>query len=350
MKPEIIQGRSGEQYVEYMLSQIAEMYKVMQVAEMWDDTAEKGGMDPYALLFRSASQKKKFQRYVRRYERFLKKVVKLYLRLAKIYLTEDMVVRAIGRSERVNISEFKTSQDIDFEIVIEPQADDIETKMGKQLVLNHILQYVGPQLGKDDIGKLIQEMPYSNIKNSFADLTMDYECSKNDILALDRGQLPPLHEYDPHSYLVKKATSRMRQPDFQYLDPQIQQNYVKYITAHEDAEVVRLQMIKQAESQFIPTGGYLITCQMYIGQDPADPSKVKLARIPYESLQWLLKQLEAQGMGLKDLENMDQSSQAHIGEKLLQQNGQIRPGEVNGQPRSSESGNVTQSSILGASQ
>lgn len=350
MKPEVVQGRSGSQYLEYMLSQIKELYQVMNVPEILEDTADKGGMDPYALLFRSAGQKKKFQRYVKRYERYLKRVAKLYLRLAKIYMPEDQIIRAVGKTEAINISEFKNMNDMDFEVIVEPQSDDIETKMGKQMAINHIIQYVGPQLGKDDIGKLIQEMPYSNMNNSFSDLTLSYENAKNDILALDRGQLPPLHAYDDHPYLIKKVTSRMRQADFQSLDPQIQNNFAQYIQAHEQAEVQRQQEIKQAEAEFIPTGGYLVACDLYIGQDAKDPSKVKRARIPYESLQWLLKQLESQGMGLQDLENMNQGAVAQMAGMSLgqqQNNGQVRPGVAHGQPGNSTGPGIDQSDIAG---
>jgi hypothetical protein len=44
---------------------------------------------------------------------------------------------------------------INYEIVVEAQADDVETKMGQQLVLNNVLQYTASQMSKEDIGKFI---------------------------------------------------------------------------------------------------------------------------------------------------------------------------------------------------
>lgn len=316
MQPEILQGRSGDQYLAYMQSQIAEMYEVMMVKE---DSAEKDGqLDPYALLFRSASQKKKFQRYSKRFEKFLLEVCKTYLSLAKIHMPDDQVISAIGSNERVNISEFKNASDLCYSVKIVPQADDVETKMGKQLVLNHVLQYVGAQLKPEDIGKIMRQMPYANFDKSFDDMTIDYDSAQNDILALDRGETPPIHIYDQHVYVVKRLVARMRQADFKYLSPQIQQTYANKIQVHEQMEAQRLLQLQRAEQGYIPSGGYLVTCDFYVN-DPASPEKTRRARLPYESIQWLVKHLEAQGQSLDQLESMNQGAQGQLANMVSSQ-------------------------------
>jgi hypothetical protein len=182
--PKIMAGRDGSQYLAYLQSQIAELYDVMNVNE---DSVEKDGqLDPYALLFRSASQKKKFQRYIKKFERFLVEVAKTFIELARIHLPDNAVIFAVGRKEQVNISEFRGSSDLCYQIKIKPQSDDIETKMGKQLVLNHLVQYTGAQMNKQDIGKIVRLMPYANLEEGLADLTIDFDAGTNMILALDR--------------------------------------------------------------------------------------------------------------------------------------------------------------------
>ncbi len=319
--PTILQGRDGSQYLNYMNSQILELYQVMMVAE---DAAETnpGKLDPYILLFRSAKQKKKFQRYIARFEKFLIEIVHLYLRLAKIHMPDDAVVWAVGKNERVNIPEFRELPDTCYEIKIEAQADDIETKLGKQIVMNHALQYIGPQLKPDDIGKIMKQMPFANFDASFDDLTIDFDSSVNDMLALDRGERPPINQYDNHIYCIKRLTARMRKADFKFLDQAIQRNYADKVAAHQQMEAKNQEAIKRAEQGFIPTGGYLVTCDFYV-KDPSDATglKTRRARIPYQSMEWLMKQMEAQGQSQESMSDMNAGVQAQMADVFLKQTG-----------------------------
>lgn len=319
-KPEILAGRDGSQYLAYMQAQIVELYQVMMVAEQAVDSQLK--LDPYALLFQSAKNKKQFQRYIGRFERFLLDLVHLYLRLAKIHMPDDAVVWAVGKNEQVNIPEFRQYPDTCYELKLEAQADDIETKLGKQIVINHALQYVGQQLKPEDIGKLMRQMPFANFDASFDDLTIDYDTSVNEILALDRGERPPIGQYDNHEYAIKRLTSRSRKPDFQGLPPQIQKNYADKITLHQQFIAQNAAAIARAEQGFIPTGGYLVTCDFYV-KDPSDATGVKTrrARIPYQSVEWLMKQMEAQGQSQDSIQDMDKGAQAQIANMVAPQLG-----------------------------
>lgn len=326
-EPKILAGRDGSQYLNYMNSQISEMYQVLMVAE---DTAEnQQQMDPYVLLFRAAKQKKKFQRYIARYEKFLVELVTLYLKLAKIHLPDDAVIWAIGKNEQVNIEEFRQLPDTCYEVNIEAQSDDIETKLGKQVVLNHALQYVGPQLKPDDVGKLLKQMPFANFDESFDDMTLDYDSSVNDMLALDRGERPPVNQYDNHVYCIKRLTSRTRKPDFRFLPPEVQKNYQDKIVLHQQMEANNQAAIQRAQSGFIPTSGYLVTCDFYM-PDPNDPTKTKRAKIPYESMSWLIKQLELQGASQQQLEDMNGGALAQMADMTAQSTINSMAGEPRG--------------------
>lgn len=316
MAPTVLPGRDGAQYLQYMQSQISEMYDISMVNE--DSMEKEGQLEAFTLLFRSVKQKKKFSTYSEKFEQFLVELCDKYLRLARHYLPDDQVIQATGKREMINISEFRSTKD-GFQIKVEPMSDDIESQMGKQLVLNHVLQYVGPQMGKDDIGKIIRNMPYSNLDQSFNDLTIDYDNATNDILALDRGELPMLNKYDNHTYIIKRLTHRMRQADYKSLPPAVQQNYEQYLQEHEQIEAQQQQEIQRAKEGGVPSGGYLVVCDFYVPKKD-NPAETQRARVPYQALEWLIQKLEDQGMSLEKLEGMQQGAMADIARMATAQN------------------------------
>lgn len=314
--PKVLPGRTGEQYLNYLNSQISELYSVMDVEEF----QEKDGaqQDPFIMLYKAASRKRRFQRYSGRFERFLVSVAKTYLALAKIHLPDDMLIRTVGKQEQVNIVEFKNSPDAGYQIVAEPQATDVETKMGQQLVLGNVLQFAGSSMEKEDLGKLIRQMPFANVDETFNDLTMDYDSMTNNILALDRGEQPVMHEFDNHVYAVKRLVSRMRQADFKFLDPQIQQNYKMAVGLHQQAEAQNQARIQAAKDGYIPVDGPLVIVDFYV-RDPNNPKKTQRARLPHNAILWLINKLESQGQSLEQLDRMNQGAAAGLADQIVQQ-------------------------------
>ena len=61
--PQILAGRDGGQFLPYIQNQISEMYSACMLEEVNLEN-ESGQIDPYTLLFRSASAKAKFSRYI----------------------------------------------------------------------------------------------------------------------------------------------------------------------------------------------------------------------------------------------------------------------------------------------
>lgn len=315
--PGIIQGRTGEQYLAYMQSQITEMY---QVANYYEDMEEKdtSNLDPYTLLYRSIRNKKRFSMYAEKFEGFLTEVCETSLALAKVYYDESMLIPAIGRREYINIPEFKSAKPIYYQIKVEPQTDDVDTKLGKQLVMNQIIQYVGKDIGPKNVGRILKAMPFVNQDKAFNHLTIDDDNADSDILALDRGDYPPPNFYDDHVNMIERLIHRMKQKDFQLLPPEVQQNYQRKKMEHEQAEAEKQATIKAAQAEFIPVGGALITCDFYVN-DPNNPTKTVRAKVPYQSMDWLLKQLETQGAGQEDLSRMQTAGQAEVAQEFLNQ-------------------------------
>lgn len=305
--PTVIPGRSGDQFTEAYQQTIAEMYQIAEVPEL--DQEMNNQLDPYALLFRSIRQKQKFSVYGDKFENFLCDVMGGALELYRLCIDDKALIPIVGKNEMVNIKAFKAVPPNVTQVKIEPMNDDIETKMGKNLALNHILQFVGPQLNKNDIGKLIRLSPYLNNEKSFADMTNSWDNLANDILSLDRGEMPPMSNYEDHDYVIAGLTSRMKQPDFKYLPPQIQNIYGQKLQQHEGIKANQLAETQRAQSGFIPSGGYAVVCDLYVTPDPNKPETTKRLRVPSESLQWLIKQLQVQGSAQDQIEQL-QSPQA----------------------------------------
>ena len=322
MAPTVLPGRDGSQYLAYMQGQIQEMYEIAMVEE--DSAENEGQLEAFTLLFRSLKKKKKFSTYAEKFEYFLVGVFETALELSRHYLPDNALIQATGKREYINIPEFREQKD-GYKIKVEPMSDDIESQMGKQLVMNHILQYVGPQLGKDDIGKLIRNMPYSNLDQSWNDLTIDYDNATNDILALGRGELPILNASDTHEYIIKRLDNRMRQADFKLLSPKIQQNYHQYKQEHEQIMVEQKQEIERAQAGQVPSGGYLVTCDFYMPKKD-NPAETQRARLPFQSIEWLIKRLEDQGMSLEKLEGMQMGAQAELAQLYNSQQQPPSPG------------------------
>lgn len=312
--PTILEGRNGAQYLEYMNSQITEMYMVMNVAEDTEQATTQ--MDPMVLLYRSARQKKKFQRYIKRFEKFLINVVKTYLQLAKLHLDDDALVLAVGKNERVNIAEFKQMPDLCYEIKVEAQSDDIESKLGKQMYFNHVLQYVGNRLNPEDLGKVMRAAPFGDGNEAFDDMTMDYDSSLNDILALDRGEQPPVNEYDNHIYCIKRLTSRARKADFKYLPEPVKANYAAKIKLHQQMQAFQVMALQRAEQGLIPMHGYMAKCDLYMPDPSSKTGKTTRVELPSAALEWLVNQLATQGASQEQIMSMGQSAAVGVAQQM----------------------------------
>lgn len=314
MPPTVVNGRTGLQFVESINNNIDEMYKVANVFE--DSEELPAQMDPYTLLFRSIRNKKKFMIYSSKVERFLVKMWELALETGRGYMDESHLIPMVGKKEYVNISEFKNLDKRGSRIQVMPMEDDMDTMMGKQLMINHVLQYAGSNLGKEDIGKLMRVSPFGNEQEAFEDLTIDYDCATNDLLALERGEQPDVNPYGNMEYTVNRLTHRMKQADFKLLNPTIIQNFKAYETQLQNAIVERERKIQALKESRIPTDGFLVTVQLK--RTNPETGKQENIRLPYSSIHWMVDTLDKQGASQEALEQMNQGALAEASDMLLQ--------------------------------
>src|SRR5687768_10615666 len=152
--------------------------------------------------------------------------------------------------EYVNMEEFRKTSPIHFQFKVEPSTEQVDTLLGKQLQLQNILQYVGKQLKRDDIGKLLKEAPFGNFKEAFDDFTLDYEASKNEMLALERGQPLPMNTHVDPKYMAARLDHRMGKPDFMYLDPMVQNAYRQRLAEYDQLIAEQEAKILAAQSEY----------------------------------------------------------------------------------------------------
>ena len=324
--PTILAGRNGGQYAEYIMSQIEELYSIMMLPEALDDKTD-GQTDPFALLYKNLRQKKRFSLYIDKFEEFLVSVCETYLKLAREYYDENTIIPIIGRREIVNIPEFKSQTPMGYQIVVEPMSDDIESMMGKQLTLNQLLQYGGQSLNREDVGKIIKNMPFANAEEIFSDLTLDYESANNLILALDRGQFPQPKPQMNKQYILQRLTARQLQSDYDFLPDEVKANYEEYIRLLNMILADEANKLRAAQADMIPAQGFLTACDFYV-PDPTNPGRNRRARLPIDSLTWLFNRLEQQGVFVDQLEKLQQSAQAGVADAFADNVGATAQGQV----------------------
>lgn len=320
-EPTVLPGRDGGQFLAYINAQIQEMYSVLMLDELSEEKFSQ--MDPMSLLYRAASQQRKFSLYAEKFEQFIVDFVTTLMEMSKHYLPDSALIPAVGNSEIINLAEFRKTTKLRHQIKIEPRADTLETMMGKQVTFQNVLQYVGKNLDRDDIGKVLQQMPYANSKEAFADFTIDDENARNDILAIERGEYPPMGRFDDPKKMLRKLTSRMRKPDYRFLQPHVQQMYDQRIAAYEQLEAEQQQKILAAKNEYIPTDGAMVKADAYINKPDG---KQERAIIPQRALEWLLKRLEEQGQSLAQLEPIPPGAQASISDLMM--NGGMQEGAM----------------------
>ena len=309
--PTVIAGRTGAQFVDYIESTLREWYHVAMVPELLEDKKEGQSFDAYAQLYKNLRQKKQFSYYGDKFERFIVKFYELLLEVLRAYLPDDEVIQMIGKSEAVNIQEFKNQDPLTNQIKIEPISDDLDTQMGKQLAFNHLIQYVGPNLSRNDIGKIVTEMPFlSEGKRIFSDLVIDEENATNLVLQLDRGVMPFLKPGLNKAYTLSRLTARQNKSDYDFLPEQSKFNYDMFIKQLDEAMIAEQQSIKALQADFIPAQGMLIGVDFYY-PDPVT-GKSKRVRLPQDAVSWLIKRLEEQGSSLQKMEQLQVSAQSRL--------------------------------------
>ncbi len=327
-KPEILAGRSGEQYLGYMQNQITELYTILDIAE---DTAENpiAGQDITATLYKSMKEKKKYVLYAKEFERFLVDIAQKSLKLAKAHYPDQKTVKAVGDYKAVNIAEFKRVGDMSYDIKVVPMGDDIESMMGKYLILRDTLQYASGQLGPENIGTVLKNMPFANSEEIFSGLTQKSDSIRDLLLALDRGEQPIVSKFADNDDILDAIVKRINRPDYKVKvqrNPEIAERYMEQYEERTAILNEEREALRKAQAGAVPTGGTIAKCDVYVNS-PDKPGKTVRLELPTESIEWLQERLAEQGAFLKKTEELPLQTQTDIASG----NGNVR--SINGQAR-----------------
>lgn len=310
--PVVITGRTGDQYMGYYQQKEAEFYRVMMLEE---EAEQKGQNDPLALLLKRARQKKRFSKFATKFECFQVQKYQTALEIYRYSVPETAVIPVIGKQEQVNISEFKNMKPSEYQIKVEATSADIDGQYAKQLALSQILQYAGQQISRDDLGKILRAMPFLNKETIFSDMTLQFDTAQNVILALDRGQMPPISEGEDPVYMIQRLTNRMTLSDFQFMPQQVQTNYRSRLIEHQKMMAERTMEAARLKAGLIPTTGPLIGVDFYV-TDETNQTRTRRARVPMDAVRYLIDALQKQGMTVEQLDALPGASQAAVSQML----------------------------------
>mgnify|MGYP003654086576 CR=1 FL=1 len=315
---QVIPGRAGEQFLGYIAQQIDEMYVVANLNEEMKKKTD-GQMDIWGSLYGSIKAKKEFSVYTDNFENFLVNICEKSLELARYHYPDDEVIEMVGKKEQVNMEEFRANKDLGYLINAEPSSDDADSILGKQQMINHALQYTSSQLSRDDIGRILSESPIGNMSEVFGDFTIDYKNAKNDILQLERGQMPMLNQYENLEYKIQRITGRMKEADFDYLNPDVIQLFKQFLTQCEQVEAQKVAAIQRAQQGFIPDTGGQITI------NGIKDTNGEVLRIPYASIDWLMQKLLEQRSISQKLDDQNQGAVSDMSQMITQQGNNMLP-------------------------
>lgn len=312
--PNIIPGRNGEQYIEYIKGYQNEIYDILNIDLHAADKASQVS-DINALLMRSMKDKQKFSLYSDKFESFLAEVCDLSLQYARAYLDEESVIKMIGSNETINIAEFKHNDNQAYRIKVEEVGTDIDSMFGKAQQLQQLLQYAGGNLTPQQIGVLIKNSPFLASDEITREFTIDSTQADNIILALDRGQEPFFSGNENHEYMLQRLDMRMKQGSFETLPDEVKMKYAEQMEMHRNASDEQKEAIRQANSELIPTGGALVSIPIY---EYDDNGRAKRKKVSVEALNHLVDLLDKQGHFQAQQSMIPESQQAMMGQNIPQ--------------------------------
>lgn len=331
--PTILQGRSGEQYLNYYLQQVVAFDTIAEMAQVSEE--KLSGMDPFAIFFLSSKQKLRYAKHASKFERFLIRVWKKTLELHKFHVNPFAVIPMVGASEAINVEEYKSMTDIGFEIKVKTRTEDPESLIAKQFQLNQFLQYVGSNLDEADIGQIAKESPFLEKSDFSMRSIAKAERAQNMVLKLDKGKDMPISPADDPDYMLQRLDTRMSQADFdnityrmpdgqviptEYIQGMYNQKRQEYMALIQQ----RLQQQMAEKAGQIPVTGALIPVQMYESKINKDGEiTTKRVQLPNDTLEWVINMLKTQGMTDATLGQFAPQTQVELGQTISQESQQL---------------------------
>lgn len=326
--PQIMEGRSGNQYLDHLMNQVATFDLLADIPQVSED--KMATLDPFAIFFLTSRQKKRFAKHATKFERFLIKIWKKTLKIHKRLIHPNAVIQILGASEKINMDEYKSQDDLGFQVKLKARTEDPESLIAKQFQINQFMQY--GNLNEADFGVLAKESPFLDKSDLALKSTLKADRAQNMILKLDKGKDLGMSPADDPGYMLQRLDTRMSQPDFDeitYRTPDgfvintemIQGLYMQKRQQYLQLQAQRMQEKMQMEKGMIPTTGNRVKIQMYDSKMNKDGSiGMKQIAIPNDALEYLIKRLQAQETTAASLQQFDSQTQADLSSQMTSQN------------------------------
>jgi len=228
------------------------------------------------------------------------------------------------------MDEYKSQDDLGFQVKLKARTEDPESLIAKQFQINQFMQY--GNLNEADFGVLAKESPFLDKSDLALKSTLKADRAQNMILKLDKGKDLGMSPADDPGYMLQRLDTRMSQPDFDeitYRTPDgfvintemIQGLYMQKRQQYLQLQAQRMQEKMQMEKGMIPTTGNRVKIQMYDSKMNKDGSiGMKQIAIPNDALEYLIKRLQAQETTAASLQQFDSQTQADLSSQMTSQN------------------------------
>ena len=310
-----VEGKGLPKYIDYVKAQVREMDYLCHVATQMEEKKQPArGGDLSVVLYTQIKDKKRFVKYAQGYEDFTVSLGRRVLDLYRHYLVEGDVIHSGNLDEGVLVPDFKNSTDRDFVFKVTAGNESDETRLGKQIVVDKVLQYAGRDMDKTDIGMVLRSSMLSDEKKLMDHFSVPYDSWVNNQIELEKGFMPQVSETEDFSYKARMCTARMNKADFVHLNPQVRALYGQFLQICEQgvakAENERLRI----EKGVVPTDGALINTDMYrtVPNSSGTGMKTEKVKIPQAALEWLTEVLEKQGTTQENLAGLPAPVQGSI--------------------------------------
>ena len=310
-----VEGKGMPKYVDYVRAQVKEMDYICHVATQMEEKKgpQKGG-DLSVVLYTQIKDKKRFVKYAQGFEDFTVTLARSVLELYRHYLMSSDVIHSGNRDEMVLVDDFKETSDLDYMFKVAPANESDETRLGKQIAVDKLLQYAGRDLDKTDIGMVLRSSTLSDNQGLMDHFSASYDSLVNNLIEIEKGILPVVSDTEDFAYKSRMVTARMNRPDFKHLPGLVQELYQRFLKICEEgvakAENERLRI----EKGVVPTDGALINTDMYrtVPNSSGTGMKTEKVKIPQAALEWLTKALEKQGATQENLAGLPAPVQGNI--------------------------------------
>lgn len=314
-----VEGKGQPKYVDYIQAQVNEMDYICHVRTQMEDKKgpQKGG-DLSVVLYTQIKDKKRFVKYAQAFEDYLVTKGRRVLSLYRHYLTPGDVIHSGNMDKRVLVPDFKATSDRDFMFAISPANESDETRLGKQIVVDKIMQYKGQDLDKADIGMILRASMLSNEKLLLSHFSPEYDSWVNNQVELEKGIMPQVSEVEDFAYKARMTTTRMSKPDFKELPLMVQDLYRRFLQVCEEGAAKAENERLRIEQGVIPTEGALLNTDLYrtVPNSSGTGQKTERVKLPHSALEWLVESLQKQGVTQQNLAGLPASVQGGIMDRV----------------------------------